>query len=497
MWSEPYVYSTTGFLGTTVSSPVFDHSDPENPVLIGVAALDLLISSMEALIGGDANAARVTVLQMLNARAASNCPVSTVSNATAECELQALRRASGGDNAMCADKCSENLVETTAIRACLPPSAYPQEDIARPPGDAEHERGFAVQHDVWHNNPTTLPVHASGSVPSGWENEYHPNYGLDRWTYNFEDVACCAIGLEVPTTYGDHDDPTHGMCRVVGEDEAQTTQADAAGDSYMMVETPLSWTEARDACQSSGGQLVNIRSAAEEATIKDLMAGSGITQAWLCNEVIQAPTRGQYENWGSDVQLSTTSSYYEPVDKIDCGIGEAWCCGGTCNDCQPAARQSCDCKDDEDDGSEAPGSWDSCSGHFHRNRLEDPDCFCQDCPDGMRVRVDEQEKELVTDTTIGVLGRDQCVITTQVYDGAMCGYIRTQRIYPSGELVDDWGEEQCPQRLPYICNTNVDQDWVRHCHVGWDRRRPPTAGAPRATLGLVLAAAVSAVSLVA
>ncbi len=35
IWSEPYSYSGTGFLGTTVSAPAFDRSDPSNPRFIG------------------------------------------------------------------------------------------------------------------------------------------------------------------------------------------------------------------------------------------------------------------------------------------------------------------------------------------------------------------------------------------------------------------------------------------------------------------------------
>ena len=35
IWSEPYTYSGTGFLGTTVSAAAFDRSDPANPRFIG------------------------------------------------------------------------------------------------------------------------------------------------------------------------------------------------------------------------------------------------------------------------------------------------------------------------------------------------------------------------------------------------------------------------------------------------------------------------------
>ena len=97
VWSEPYTYSGSGFLGTTVSSPVFDRTDPDNPIFLGVVAMDLLISSMEVIVGGDTNAARATVMRMLAERAAASCPVLTAT----ECDLQSMRRASGGSNAMC------------------------------------------------------------------------------------------------------------------------------------------------------------------------------------------------------------------------------------------------------------------------------------------------------------------------------------------------------------------------------------------------------------
>jgi hypothetical protein len=186
VWSEPYTYATTGFLGTTVSSPVFDTSNPDHPILVGVVGLDLLVSSMEAMVGGEEMQARGTVLQMLNDRMTAVCPASNITS----CKLQGLRRAGGGDRALCpvgSTGACEEIIETTAMTNCLPPSNYPQEDLQRENGDAEHQRGFAVTHDVWHNNPTTLPGH-------------HPHYGHDRFTFAFEDVACCAIGIPVPAT---------------------------------------------------------------------------------------------------------------------------------------------------------------------------------------------------------------------------------------------------------------------------------------------------------
>jgi hypothetical protein len=96
VWSEPYTYVGTGFLGTTVTSPAFDRTDPSNPVFIGVAGIDLLIPAMETIHGGDADDARAGVMRALGERAATNCPDQLpTSSPDFECEIQSLRRASG------------------------------------------------------------------------------------------------------------------------------------------------------------------------------------------------------------------------------------------------------------------------------------------------------------------------------------------------------------------------------------------------------------------
>eukprot|EP01043_Picozoa_sp_COSAG02_P061745 COSAG02_NODE_8358_length_2599_cov_2.253600_5_plen_213_part_00 len=116
VWSEPYTYSGTGFLGTTVSAPAFDRSDPANPRFIGVVGMDFLVSLMERVVGGDMDLARPQVLQMLMSRSRANsCPTRPIDG----CSLQSLRQGSGGSNAMCPDECTA-FSELAAVGACLP-----------------------------------------------------------------------------------------------------------------------------------------------------------------------------------------------------------------------------------------------------------------------------------------------------------------------------------------------------------------------------------------
>ena len=113
-WVEPYAFSTGGGMGTTVSAPVYDRSaDP--PLFIGVAGIDFTVDFMQE-VAGDSYA---TVLNALVTQSTARCPDFRIS----ECELQALRKLSGGTGAMCAGECSD----TTEIEptACLCPSDYP------------------------------------------------------------------------------------------------------------------------------------------------------------------------------------------------------------------------------------------------------------------------------------------------------------------------------------------------------------------------------------
>eukprot|EP01052_Picozoa_sp_SAG31_P033521 SAG31_NODE_3801_length_3870_cov_1.727658_1_plen_199_part_00 len=165
----------------------FDRTDPDNPVFIGVAGMDLLVSSMQTgvLPEGPADQARQLALQALASRAQANCPASLSqgSETQHECMIQALRRSSGNSNAMCPNQCTATS-EAVAMRACLSPSEYPQEDLRRDHGSGVHQRQVPVEHDIWHNNFDEIRYLERDSQ----------RIQIDNWQFNYHTVACCSIG---------------------------------------------------------------------------------------------------------------------------------------------------------------------------------------------------------------------------------------------------------------------------------------------------------------
>ena len=145
VWSEPYLFYPSNLLGTTVSSPIFDRTVPSSPRLLGVVGVDMLISAAESsMVQADASLTDVTarslILPELARRARRRCPaVSAVS----QCDLQALRRYSGGEKGMCAGQCWQTTSFDQA--ACLDYHKYP-----RPrPG----KRGSLFANDHWAGKP--------------------------------------------------------------------------------------------------------------------------------------------------------------------------------------------------------------------------------------------------------------------------------------------------------------------------------------------------------
>eukprot|EP01043_Picozoa_sp_COSAG02_P004769 COSAG02_NODE_127_length_34879_cov_12.705060_1_plen_389_part_00 len=257
---------------------------------------------------------------------------------------------------------------------------------------------------------------------------------------------------------------TDGQCRIVEEGEMVVSEVDATGNEYMLIEAGVSWSSARATCQASGGQLAEIRNANDEATISELMSSAGVTNAWICNEII---LNAEYSNWGSDVRVSDQSAYYEAVDMIaPCTIGSCktadTCYGTPTRDYQ---TQECECEDDEYE--DRYGSREAtCKYRFHRGDLtgDEEGCYCEECPDGMRVQIDRVEHQLFE---TGALESDQCIEGAQVYDGAMCGHVRT-----SGSQ-DDWGSAPCGDALPFVCNLSPQQDFSPHCFVPYFQPLPP------------------------
>ena len=115
-WVEPYPFATSGDMGTTISAPVYDRSVSPN-MFIGVIATDFTVEFMKEIVGGSDSYNEV--LKALVRRSTAICPKYTLN----ECELQALRKLSGGSEAMCANECTDLMgIEP---KACRPSNDYP------------------------------------------------------------------------------------------------------------------------------------------------------------------------------------------------------------------------------------------------------------------------------------------------------------------------------------------------------------------------------------
>jgi Mg-chelatase subunit ChlD len=87
-WVEPYLYSS-GVMGTTVSTPVFDRSK-DTPLWIGVVGVDFTISELEEAVGGTDS--YQAVLDELVAASTATCPNITKNSEQRICLIEALRR---------------------------------------------------------------------------------------------------------------------------------------------------------------------------------------------------------------------------------------------------------------------------------------------------------------------------------------------------------------------------------------------------------------------
>lgn len=106
-WVDPYTFATSGILGTTVSAPVYDRTVSPS-VLVGAVGIDFPMSAMDQALG--VSAASRETLDKLVRRSTAYCPKLNLSN----CGIQSLRRAAGGDEALCPDECSDFVgIETT------------------------------------------------------------------------------------------------------------------------------------------------------------------------------------------------------------------------------------------------------------------------------------------------------------------------------------------------------------------------------------------------
>ena len=245
VWVEPYLFYPSNLLGTSVSSPVYDRTVPGSPRLAGVAAMDLVISSMEATMMRaeptlTATEARSLALEELAKRSRKRCPAfATVS----ECDLQAVRRYSGGEKGLCPTKCWQ----TTSFdqNACLDHHKYPRPRPAI--------RGTLLQN--WH-----------------WESK------------RAKDRVCCGLGedSDVNLFWG------VGRCRDDGG-SSETTLVTAGGRSsrYIFItyrDDWQGWTGAEEICRNQGYRLVSAAtldaSPKELSTVEALMQAAGVNHVW-------------------------------------------------------------------------------------------------------------------------------------------------------------------------------------------------------------------------
>jgi Mg-chelatase subunit ChlD len=94
-WVEPYLYSS-GVMGTTVSTPVFDRSK-DTPLWIGVVGVDFTISELEQAVGGTDS--YQAVLDELVAVSTATCPETNFEKQA--CLIEALRRDDSSEGGIC------------------------------------------------------------------------------------------------------------------------------------------------------------------------------------------------------------------------------------------------------------------------------------------------------------------------------------------------------------------------------------------------------------
>ncbi|CAB9520529.1 channel subunit alpha-2/delta [Seminavis robusta] len=113
-WVEPYIFSTRGVPGVTVSAPVFDRT-VNPPVLIGVVGLDLLVEALDRALGVETGSSKTYDRIVLSSTA--KCP----RLATSQCHMEAFRSFGiSGDDARCggASNCSTTVDISLAPEVC-------------------------------------------------------------------------------------------------------------------------------------------------------------------------------------------------------------------------------------------------------------------------------------------------------------------------------------------------------------------------------------------
>jgi len=93
-WVEPYAFHIGGKMGTSVSTPVYDHSTSP-PLFLGVATLDMYMNSIEEILEEDASSS--TMLDRFVTRSTARCPKIDLT----DLQLDGLRFVNAGSEATC------------------------------------------------------------------------------------------------------------------------------------------------------------------------------------------------------------------------------------------------------------------------------------------------------------------------------------------------------------------------------------------------------------
>lgn len=122
-WVEPYIYSTGGILGTTISVPVYDRT--KSPALfLGVVGIDFPLEALNIALGNsrDDNAESI---RRVSVASTARCPDLELGL----CELESFRRqgADGDDSALCTNNCTEADFVVVEEQKCDGVPDYPRD----------------------------------------------------------------------------------------------------------------------------------------------------------------------------------------------------------------------------------------------------------------------------------------------------------------------------------------------------------------------------------
>ena len=131
-WTEPYIFSTGGVLGTTVSVPVYDRSK-EPHLFLGVVGGDFVLEALDTALGIDnGGGGSEESIRRVALLSTARCPRIELGL----CELESYRRGgAAGDEALCTNNCSNAELVSVQAEACPFVSDYPKELWKNPDPD--------------------------------------------------------------------------------------------------------------------------------------------------------------------------------------------------------------------------------------------------------------------------------------------------------------------------------------------------------------------------